>query len=688
MPGPPERTRLPQKTRDSCPKPLPTNTLRRPPSDDLDASTVPRNQLAWVGALLLVVFGVYAPSLANGYSFDGPLLAKATLPDGSPNAMTAGLRSVVDYFTAGYWDAYDGGHDRLYRPVTILSYALTNTISGGEPAFPHHLINVLLHVWATYLAYRLIARMCHTFWAPFLGACVFGMHALHSEVVAGIVGRAELFGFCFGAQAALLFARPARSNWPRVVVRIAVPLLLFLAYCSKENAVAWCPFLLVYAAAADWRDGRAPRVAEAVWAAGLSLLPLIAFLVLRDLAIGDRPEPIFHYLANPLAHVDTATRIRTAVMLWGFGIFKCLWPFTLTSDYSPVTFQHVESFADPRLIVAGAVLLAWLALGLYFVRRQPLLFLSVACFLGFGFAVSNIPFPIGIVFAERLFFTPTLGIAMLVAWIVGLGGDANSKPRKLLRIPLVVWLLVCAVTILQHNDAWNDNESRVLRDAISNPSSTRTLDKKARLLRDRGDLNGASAVWQEALRLDPNFLKGLSGYGTLLASQRRYAEAEQLLLRTLKVPAHYDAAPHVTRFNLYVLYEQMQQQKKALPHLRAAWQTESAFDRPHEPLIGPTLRYLPAAEVEKILARAPADQLVFLRARGQFELNRGAFKKAEQNLRRAVAADNRDHVTRFLLAMALKSQQKTDESRSLLQALLADPTLPDGLRDRVAAELR
>ena len=57
------------------------------------------------------------------------------------------------------------------------------------------------------------------------------MHALHTEVVAGIVGRGELFAFVFGAAATLAYSR-AR---PRLVL---AGLAFFAAFCSKESALA------------------------------------------------------------------------------------------------------------------------------------------------------------------------------------------------------------------------------------------------------------------------------------------------------------------------------------------------------------------------------------------------------------------------------------------------------------------
>jgi hypothetical protein len=85
-------------------------------------------RVALLSALFIIVFGVYAPSVMNHYALHDPLLAKAELPEGDPNPMVAELRPLSDYFAVNYWEGDQGTKTRLYRPVTILSYALTNEL--------------------------------------------------------------------------------------------------------------------------------------------------------------------------------------------------------------------------------------------------------------------------------------------------------------------------------------------------------------------------------------------------------------------------------------------------------------------------------------------------------------------------------------------------------------------------------
>src|SRR4029077_19042569 len=114
----------------------------------------------------------------------------------------------------------------LYRPVTILSYAIDWTISGGRPGW-FHIMNALWHGLAAVLFVLVVAR-----WLPPVPAAgaglVFAWHPLHVEAVASLVGRAELL-VAVGILGAGLAAR--RGRWTRAVRCAAV------AMFSKEHGV-------------------------------------------------------------------------------------------------------------------------------------------------------------------------------------------------------------------------------------------------------------------------------------------------------------------------------------------------------------------------------------------------------------------------------------------------------------------
>ena len=123
----------------------------------------------WLAAILLCTFGVYLPSLANDYTYDARHYAMGTTPDGAPNYMVHELHPITEYFKRPMrYRVGEGG--RGFRPVTVYSYALMHHLfkpAAGPghlgpieaPAWPSHLLDLLLHVLVTWLVYLLMVEV-------------------------------------------------------------------------------------------------------------------------------------------------------------------------------------------------------------------------------------------------------------------------------------------------------------------------------------------------------------------------------------------------------------------------------------------------------------------------------------------------------------------------------------------------
>lgn len=85
---------------------------------------------------------------------------------------------------------HSGSH-KSYRPLCTLSFRLNHAIGGLNP-WSYHLVNVLLHAAVTGLftsfSKALLGDGCWTF----LAGLMFASHPIHTEAVAGIVGRADV----------------------------------------------------------------------------------------------------------------------------------------------------------------------------------------------------------------------------------------------------------------------------------------------------------------------------------------------------------------------------------------------------------------------------------------------------------------------------------------------------------------
>lgn len=556
-----------------------------------------------LGAILVVTGVLYAPTLGGGFAYDDEYVARSVRPDGRPNPMIAVLHPPAEYFRSTYWK---GEHDARveYRPVTIASYALVYHALGKRvhrEALPQHAVNDLLHLLAVLLVYRLI-RAARAGRAPaLLGAALFGVHAIHSEAVASVVGRAELLAFDAGAAAVLCGI--GRLGPLRVGGAVV---LAFAAFGAKESAVGWLPFGVALGWARASARGRldlrhALRCAGR--AAALGALPLGAFLGLRALALAPLPDvPIASALANPLAPLSAAARIVGAIPIQAVALGKVLWPTGLASDYGAAVFDVVRSAADPRFLGALALLGGLAAGALAALPRQPLLFLAGASFFGLGFVTSNLPFAIGTIFGERLLYAPSLGVSFLAAWGLAhrFGAGGRAPAPVLASLVCAAWVAWCGALVWTRSGDWSSSETLYLADVARQPRSIRLQVLAADVYAARGDRARQFDHLQRAFALRGRESFQWTRLALLFLDQRRFAEAEEAATRGLAASAEEGAE---FRFPLHgALTEALRATGRTSEAERSARRTLRAYRR---------LRTDPA-RLERLLA-APFDAAAAVR---------------------------------------------------------------------------
>ena len=542
--------------------------------------------------ILALVFAVYAPSLTNGYAMDDRLVAQGTLDTGRGDSMIVELRPIRDYFTSHYW-AGSRPSSRLFRPVTVYSYALRHYFFSDLP-IPDHLANVLLHLIAVAFTFWMLRRLGMSLMATTLGAAAFGFHAIHSEVVSAVVGRAELLAFVFGA--AGLYAWQVtqhRALMSRCVAGAVAAFLLFLAFCSKESSLAWPPFFVVFAAAVHWKDQRSPmtwsqlaRTCAIVGAIGI--VPLVAFVLLRQNMIAGLPVevPPIGFLVNQIADLSFSERLPTALLVWGYAFLLTLFPFDLAADYSSYAFETVKSLFDVRTL---SVALLFCALGFFAIRdrvRRPAWFVAAASFFGFCFLTSNVPCAIGTIFGERLCYTPSMGIAFLVGWAWQASSGHLNRERCLLLV-LGAWIATSALVLWQRHGVWDSDEVLFLNEVRTQPNSVRMHTTAAQQYSERGATALAIHHLKVASTIDKENALVWNNLGAIFLDNGQLEAAEQRTLRGL-------AAKHIMgdedlyklHCNLALIHTRMKRFDSAVRHFRLTLEHQPSFLRAFQELLG------------------------------------------------------------------------------------------------------
>jgi len=505
--------------------------------------------------IALTAFAVlpYLNSLHGEYVFDDILMIRD-----NPVIQSGSLQQVV---TADYYGT-------AYRPLVLLTYAANTRIDARPFAF--HLVNLLLHLAVTLSAYALLSRVVASLRTAWLAAAIFAVHPIHTEAVSSIVGRAEILA-ALGTLVSLLAVaravvdRRRSGRWLGAAgVAFAVGLL------SKESAfTAVCLAPLIHWWIAP-RDGWTRRLAILAPYAAVGL----GYLALRNAVIGaiampHLPDP----LDNPLAYVDTATRLRTAaIVLWDY-VALLVAPLRLSADYSLDQVPLAVSWSDPRALAAFAIIATSSAAAIVGWARRSELALAAVLFAVPLALTANVLFPIGTIKAERLLYLPSLGACLAAGWLLARWFEVRPRAAVALTATLLV---VFASRTSARNLDWRDSLSLFATAVEVSPRSAKAHHNLAVALEMNGENDKALQHYESAIAIYPDYADAAFGIGHLALLRRDDSTALEWLQRAVRSNWQMGSA----HFQLGLLYLRYGQYITAEAALRAA-----LGDHPDDPIL-------------------------------------------------------------------------------------------------------
>jgi protein O-mannosyl-transferase len=412
---------------------------------------------------LVVLFAasaaLYLPTARAGFVQDDRAII-ASSP--AAHSIPAALRAFRD----PYWPRESGAG--LYRPVTILSYAVDWTISGGSAGWLH-VMNAIWHGLVVVLFMLILVRWLSPA-AAAAAAFIFAWHPVHVEAVASLVGRAELL-----AAAAILGAVLAarRGRWVLAVLCTA------LAMFSKEHGVI-APVVILL----DWWLQGAERrhYPLGLWIgmAGVTALFLALWLVIGS-TVGADVAAVFHGRSALERWLVALPAIARALLL-------LFWPLSLSVEYGPRVIPAYETFA-PAALVGLLVVFAMPALIWRAHRGAPAIAFGAGLTLLSYLPTANLIFASGVVLAERNLYLavalPSVLAGAAVAW-----WTARTHARAAVLAAAVISALLGARAFARL-PAWRDNRAQLITLLAEHPESYRGHASAAAVLAGTGDTAGA-----------------------------------------------------------------------------------------------------------------------------------------------------------------------------------------------------
>lgn len=453
--------------------------------------------------LIAVVLLVYLPTLQLGFTeLDDTIFIKEL------HDFNEDLSNVFASFNRGVFDATK---DTYYRPMFLISMILNYQVSGENIA-GYHFVNLLLHLAAVLLLFRVFGKLGIKELHAFLLTLLFAVHPVLTQAVAWIPGRNDTLMAVFVLPFIIFSINYANEKKPKDLILSAI--FLLLAVFTKETAIlapVACFTLLVMVLKKDWKEKNLLLLYMAWVAVGIVYLAVRSGATLKESAMV--PTQMLHDFFY-----------RTPLIIQYIG--KIFLPFNLS----------VFPILQDTVYYLGLVAVLFLAVIIYLSAQKNWrnIIAGFVVFLLFLLPVLFVPNSLNEQTFEHRLYLPIIGILLILPETILFHNKLSDATRTAVFAGIA---LVFAFINHHHQDNFKSPISFWEQAYVTSPHSAyATMMYAARI----ADKQHSYELMRKAYQLNPEEKYLNYYYGVMLQQQDSLLQSEPYLLKEKKISDYYE----------------------------------------------------------------------------------------------------------------------------------------------------
>jgi tetratricopeptide (TPR) repeat protein len=447
---------------------------------------------------ILVGFLTYGHSFLHGFIADDQNQI-------IENTSVHSLKNIFHLFTQGTF--YSGGNKLVgiyYKPITMMYFSFIFSFFG-QNAFFFHGFQLILHIINSIIVFLIFRYFFNKYISIFL-SLIFLIHPLNVEAVSYISAVQEPLSFFLGSCALLFIVR-----YPLTLKRIIIASLLLVgSMLSKETGILFLFITLIYIYTF--------KKSKKIYLIILSLITSIIYAILRFYVAGI----YFNERAiAPIMKQSLSERLLNFPKIMNYYIFNFFVPNNLIFAQSwTIKNLSINNFYLPIILDAIFLLIIFiLGAFVWFYKKNELrIYIFFLFWLFLGLLFHSQIFPLDLTVADRWFYFSIVGLLGLIGLIIK---NVKIKNNLIRLIYLIVGILIVSLFLVR--------------------SIVRNFDWKDEF-----------TLYDHDIKISTNSSQLENLYGTVLAKQNQYEEAQEHFMKSIKLFPIFS-----TWNNLAVNYERL-----------------------------------------------------------------------------------------------------------------------------------